>query len=140
MESQSQSVDIFDSSLNLEETHYKEGYDEGYTDGLVAGKEDAKQVGLKSGFEIGEELGFYRGCIFLWNSAMKVAPAHFSTRIQNSIKQMEDLIDRYPLLDPEDESIQVIMDSLRLKFRVIRAGLGVKLEYDGYPKPREMEF
>ncbi|CAI0460901.1 unnamed protein product [Linum tenue] len=117
MESQSQFVDIFDSSLNLEETHYKEGYDEGYKDGLVAGKEDAKQVGLKSGFEIGEELGFYRGCINLWNSAMKVALAHFSTRIQNSIKQMEDLIDRYPLLDPEDESIQVIMDSLRLKFR-----------------------
>ncbi|CAN1123818.1 Protein LTO1 homolog [Linum perenne] len=140
MDSQSQSEDIFESSLNLEETHYKEGYNEGHSDGLIAGKEEAKQVGLKTGFEIGEELGFYRGCIDLWNSVLLVAPTHFSSRIQKTIKQMEELITQYPILDPEDERVQAMMESLRLKFRVIRAGLGVKLDYDGYPKPQEMEF
>ncbi|CAN0914915.1 Glutamate formimidoyltransferase [Linum grandiflorum] len=130
MDSRSQSGDIFESSLNLEETHFKEGYNEGYSDGLVTGKDEARQVGLKTGFEIGEELGFYRGCIDLWNSAMLVAPTHFSSRIQKTIKQMEELIIQYPLMNPEDERVQVMMDSLRLKFRVIRAGLGVKLEYD----------
>ncbi|KAJ9171008.1 hypothetical protein P3X46_019063 [Hevea brasiliensis] len=139
--SQSNSIeDIFESSLNLEDTHFKEGYDEGYSHGLVSGKEEARQVGLKTGFEVGEELGFYRGCVDVWNSAVRIDPTGFSARAQKSIKQMEELIEKYPLLNPEDESVQEIMDSLRLKFRVIRAGLGVKLEYDGYPKPKEIEF
>lgn len=140
-QSQSNSIqDIFESSLNLEDTHYKEGYDEGYSHGLLAGKEEARQVGLKTGFEVGEELGFYRGCVDVWNSAIRIDATAFSTRVQKSIKQMEELIEKYPRLDPEDESVEEIMDSLRLKFRVIRAGLGVKLEYDGYPKPKAVEF
>ncbi|KAG6751315.1 hypothetical protein POTOM_045843 [Populus tomentosa] len=123
--------DIFDSSLNLEETHFKEGYNEGYSQGLMSGKEEAEQTGLKMGFGIGEELGFYRGCVDVWNSAILVDPTRFSTRLKESIKKMEELIEKYPVLDPEDERVNDIMDSLRLKFRVIRAGLGVKLEYDG---------
>jgi flagellar biosynthesis/type III secretory pathway protein FliH len=63
--------DIFDSSLNLEETHFKEGYNEGYSQGLMSGKEEAEQTGLKMGFEIGEELGFYRGCVDVWNSGQQ---------------------------------------------------------------------
>ncbi|KAJ0111677.1 hypothetical protein Patl1_02182 [Pistacia atlantica] len=132
--------DIFDSSLNLEETHFKEGYDEGYNHGLTTGKEEARQVGLKLGFETGEELGFYKGCVDVWNSAIRVDPTRFSTRVQKGIKQMEELIEKYPVMDPENESIQEIMEALRLKFRVIRAALGVKLEYDGHPKPKDIEF
>ncbi|RDX71063.1 hypothetical protein CR513_49628, partial [Mucuna pruriens] len=64
--------DLFDSSLNLEDTHYKEGYDEGHRNGLIAGKEEARQVGLKVGFEVGEELGFYRGCVDVWTSAIRL--------------------------------------------------------------------
>ncbi|KAJ8749017.1 hypothetical protein K2173_013460 [Erythroxylum novogranatense] len=132
--------DNFDSALNLEETHFKQGYSEGYKHGLTTGKEEARQVGLKTGFEVGEELGFYRGCVDVWNAAIRVDPSRFSTRIQKSVKQMEELIGKYPIMDPENESVQEIMDSLRLKFRVVRAGMGVKLEYDGYPKPKETEF
>ncbi|KAK9213874.1 hypothetical protein WN944_005859 [Citrus x changshan-huyou] len=54
---------IFDTSLNLEQTHLKEGYDEGYTHGLATRKEEAKDVGLKHGFETGEELGFYKAVL-----------------------------------------------------------------------------
>lgn len=143
MSSQSQTSsieDIFDSSLNLEDTHFKEGYNEGYGHGRITGKEEGRQTGLKVGFEIGEELGFYRGCVDIWNSAIRVDPTRFSTRLKDSVRKMEELIEKYPLLEPEDESVQDIIDSLRLKFRVIRAGLGVKLEYDGYPKPKENEF
>ncbi|KAJ4729883.1 oral cancer-overexpressed protein 1-like [Melia azedarach] len=132
--------DIFDSSLNLEETHFKEGYDEGYTHGLTSGKEEGRQVGLKFGFETGEELGFYKGCVDVWNSAILVDPKRFSARVQKGIKQMDELIEKYPVTDPENESIQEIMEALRVKFRVIRAALGVKLGYDGYPKPKEIEF
>lgn len=126
--------DIFDSSLNLEDTHMKEGFDEGYKDGLIAGKEEGRQVGLKTGFEIGEELGFYRGCVDVWNSIIMIDPTRFSSRVQKSVKQMEELIEKYPLMEPEDESVQELMDSLRLKFKMASAALGVKLEYNGYPK------
>ncbi|GMN57170.1 hypothetical protein TIFTF001_026290 [Ficus carica] len=126
--------DIFDTSLNLEETHLKEGFDDGYKDGLIAGKEEGRQVGLKLGFEAGEELGFYRGCVDVWKSVIRVDPTRFSDRVQKAIKQMSELIENYPVMNPEDESVQEIMDSLRLKFRGISASMGVKLDYNGYPK------
>ncbi|KAL6572958.1 hypothetical protein OROHE_002434 [Orobanche hederae] len=126
--------DIFGSTLNLEEAHLKEGYDEGYSDGLVAGKEEGQQVGQKIGFEVGEELGFYRGCVDIWNSAIRVDPNFVSNRIQKTIKQMDELLKKYPILEPENETVSDMMDLLRLKFRAICASLNVKLEYKGYPK------
>ncbi|XP_015081015.1 protein LTO1 homolog [Solanum pennellii] len=128
------SEDIFDSSLNLEDIHYKEGYSVGYTDGLNSGKDEGKQVGLKKGFEVGEELGFYKGCVDVWDAAILVEPTCFSSRVQKSIKQMDELLNKYPFSDPENESATDIIDSLRLKFRAICATLNIKPEYDGYPK------
>ncbi|KAL5730072.1 hypothetical protein ACHQM5_002944 [Ranunculus cassubicifolius] len=129
--------DIFESSLNLESTHFQDGYNEGYTDGLISGKAESKEVGLKHGFQIGEELGFYRGCVDVWNSAIEIDPNCFSIRVQKSIKQMDELIEKYPVDDPENESVQEIMDALRLKFRAVSATLNLKLEYVGYPKAVE---
>ncbi|KAF8409344.1 hypothetical protein HHK36_005419 [Tetracentron sinense] len=129
--------DIFDSSLNIEETHFQDGFKEGFDDGLVSGKQEGSEVGLKVGFEVGEELGFYRGCVDVWNSAIRVDSTCFSSRVQKSIKQMEQLIQKYPIMDPENENVQEIMDSLRLKFRAISATLSMKLEYNGYPKSSE---
>ncbi|KAK4261269.1 hypothetical protein QN277_004292 [Acacia crassicarpa] len=137
-------ADIFDSSLNLEETHFKEGYDEGYKDGLITGKDESKQVGLKVGFGVGEELGFYRGCVDVWRSAIRVDPTCFSSRVEISIKQMDELIEKYPVLDPENLQVQEIMDSLRLKFKMVCSSLHVKIDYDGYPKSssdaKDIEF
>lgn len=126
--------DLFGESLNFEEIHIKQGFDDGHKDGLIAGKEEAKQVGLKVGFEVGEELGFYKGCVDIWNSAIRVDPTRFSSRVQRGVKQMEELVDKYPVMEPENESVQEIMDDLRLKFKAVCASLGVKLEYKGYPK------
>lgn len=133
--------DMFESSLNLEEIHFKEGYAEGYGHGLDQGKEEGQQVGLKVGFEAGEELGFYQGCIIVWNSVIQVDPTRFSDRVQKMIKQMDELVAKYPVMDPENESIQEVMDGLRLKFRAVCATLNVKLEYIGYPKTaQDSEF
>ncbi|KAF9605016.1 hypothetical protein IFM89_013182 [Coptis chinensis] len=134
-ESQQNLSDIFDSSLNLEDTHFEEGYKDGYKDGKLSGKEEGKEVGLKHGFEVGEELGFYKGCINIWNSAIQMDSSCFSSRVQKSIKQMEDLVKKYPMMEPEDESVQDVLDSLRLKFKSqFYATLGVKLDYVGYSK------
>ncbi|KAK8627199.1 hypothetical protein V6N13_134819 [Hibiscus sabdariffa] len=115
--------EIFDSSLNLEETHYQEGYKEGYNHGVTTGMEEGREVGLKTGFETGEELGFYKGCVDVWNSVIQVDPTRFSTRVQKNIKQMQELIQEYPVMDPENESVQEKMEALRIKFRVIRVAL-----------------
>ncbi|KAF8007967.1 hypothetical protein BT93_K1836 [Corymbia citriodora subsp. variegata] len=135
--------DIFDSSLNLEDTHFREGYDNGHRDGIAAGKEEGRQVGLKTGFETGEELGFYRGCVGVWSSAVRADLTRYSTRVQKSMRTMEALLDRYPTMEPEDERIQEMMGDLRLKFRAICESLGVKLEYRGYLKGvdnKDVEF
>ncbi|KAB1223403.1 hypothetical protein CJ030_MR2G012400 [Morella rubra] len=136
--------DIFDSSLNLEEIHFKEGFSEGYDQGLVAGKEDAWQVGLKVGFETREELGFYCCYVNVWNSTILVDRTRFSKRVQKMIKQMEELVEKYPVSNPENESVQQLMEGLRLKFRAVSATLDVKLEYIGYhkstPDSKDIEF
>lgn len=126
--------DIFSSSINLEESHINEGYKDGYKDGLTLGKQEGYEVGLKHGFESGEELGFYRGLIDVWTSIIRVEPNFFSTRVQKSIHQIQELLEKYPFMDHEDESKDDIINELRLKFRAICATLGVKLEYKGYPK------
>ncbi|KAI3693395.1 hypothetical protein L6452_33230 [Arctium lappa] len=135
--------DIFGSSLTLEDAHLNEGFQEGYNAGLASGKDDGREVGLRTGFVTGEELGFYRGCIDVWNSVIRVEPTCFSTRVQKKIKEMDELVAKYPILDPENESVTEMMGSLRLKFRAICATLNVKLEYNGYPKAsdsKEMQF
>ncbi|KAF5197355.1 Lto1-like protein [Thalictrum thalictroides] len=141
MESQSQNPptieDIFESSLNLEDTHFQEGYKDGFNDGLTSGKQEGREVGLKLGFEVGEELGFYRGCVDVWNSAIRIDSNCFSSRVQKTMKQMEELIEKYPILEPENESGQENLEALRLKFRAISATLNVQLEYVGYPKSSE---
>ncbi|KAI3710912.1 hypothetical protein L2E82_40708 [Cichorium intybus] len=130
--------DIFGDSLNLEDTHLNEGYKEGYDTGFASGKDDGREVGLKTGFITGEELGFYRGCIDIWISMIRVEPTCFSTRVQKKIKEMDELVSKYPILDPENENVTDIMGLLRLKFRAICATLNLKLEYKGYPKASDL--
>ncbi|KAI3951647.1 hypothetical protein MKW92_020352 [Papaver armeniacum] len=106
-------LDPWDSINSLDDTHRQEGIDAGYKDGLISGgKEDWNQVGLISGFEVGEELGYYQGCLDVWNSAIKIEPNCFSSRIQDNIKQLNELIKTY---HPESEKVQEIMNALRLK-------------------------
>ncbi|XP_052177730.1 uncharacterized protein LOC127791757 [Diospyros lotus] len=131
--------DIFESSLNLENIHFEEGFNDGYKDGLPTGKEEARQVGLKHGFQIGEELGFYRGCIDVWSSAIQLDPNCFSSRVQKNIRAMDELARAYPVLEPDNESVDEIMESLRLKFRSVCATLNVKLEYSGYPSASDVK-
>ncbi|GAB4859547.1 hypothetical protein Ancab_011015 [Ancistrocladus abbreviatus] len=136
-------VDIFASSVSLEKTHIQEGYAEGYRDGLVIGRQGGHEVGLKHGFQAGQELGFYRGVVDVWICVIQVDPRCFSTRVQKNIQQLRELVDKYPFMDPENESVDEILKGLRLKFRTVCATLGVQLEYNGYPKKsnaQEIDF
>ncbi|WVZ66144.1 hypothetical protein U9M48_015413 [Paspalum notatum var. saurae] len=124
-------ADFLEPSVLLDETHYQEGYKSGYNDGLPSGKEEGRQVGLKMGFQAGEELGFYQGCLDVWMSATCIDQNAFSARVRKNIEQLAALVRSYPLSDPENEQVQDMMEKIRLKFRVITASLGAKLEYEG---------
>ncbi|KAL3694369.1 hypothetical protein R1sor_008020 [Riccia sorocarpa] len=126
--------DIFESSLNLEGSHYQEGFDEGFADGIQAGREEGREVGLKTGFQVGEELGFYTGCVDLWSATLDIDASVFSARARRSIKQLEELLSAYPLSDPEDERVTELLDKIRLKFQAILSMLSLQLDYPGHPK------
>lgn len=104
------------------------------------GKDDGREVGLKTEFINGEELGFYRGCIDVWTSVIRVEPTCFSKSAQKKIKEMDELVSKYPILDPENKNVTHIMGLLRVKFRAICAALNMKLEYKGYPKENDILF
>lgn len=125
--------DFLEPSVLLDETHYQEGFKNGYHDGLASGKDEGRQVGLKMGFQVGEELGFYQGCLDVWVSVTHVDQDAFSARVRKNIEQLAALVNNYPLSDPENEHVQDMMEKIRLKFRVITASLGAKLEYEGRP-------
>ncbi|CAD5319054.1 unnamed protein product [Arabidopsis thaliana] len=105
--------DFLDCIVRLEETHVQQGFDEGYEEGLVSGREDARHLGLKLGFETGELIGFYRGCSALWNSALRIDPTRFSPQLHKHLNDFHVLLDKFPLLDPEDEAKDGIKDDLR---------------------------
>lgn len=130
--------DIFESSVNLEESHYQLGFDEGFKDGVESGKVDGREVGLKNGFQAGEEIGFYTGCVDVWKAAVAVDDVGaFSPRAQRSIKQFAEKLLAYPLAHPEDERLQDLLEDIRVKFQAILSMLAVHLEYPGHPKSRD---
>lgn len=131
--------DFLEPSVLADETLYQEGFRNGYADGLVSGKLEAKEIGLKMGFQVGEELGFYRSCLDVWTSATGVDQTAFSARVKKNIQQVAALLSSYPVSDPEDEDVQEIMEKIRLKFRMISASLGVKLDYEGRPAPSKQD-
>uniref|UniRef100_A0ACD5U753 Uncharacterized protein n=1 Tax=Avena sativa TaxID=4498 RepID=A0ACD5U753_AVESA len=133
-------TDIFQLTVTLDQTHYQEGYKNGYDDGLVSGKEDGRQVGLKMGFQVGEELGFYQGCLDVWMSVIRLDQDAFSARVRKNMEQLAALLSNYPLSDPEHQQIQDMMEKIRMKFRVIVASLGAKLEYEGRPTSSKEDF
>eukprot|EP00850_Spirogloea_muscicola_P013925 SM000097S24778 [mRNA] locus=s97:271483:272943:+ [translate_table: standard] len=126
------SGDIFDSSLDLEVQHLREGYDDGYRDGTDAGLLEGRDAGLRVGFQMGEELGFYLGCTAVWTRALELEPGIFSSRAQRSIQQLGHLLETFPMLQPQDESIHDKLEVLRAKFRTIVSVLGVRPEDSGY--------
>ncbi|KAM7275803.1 hypothetical protein ACFE04_017669 [Oxalis oulophora] len=149
MDTHQPNCDIFDSTLNLEETHHTQGYNQDYSHGISTDNQEFIDLGLSNkGFVEGEELGFYKGCVDVWSSIIKLNPTRFSNKLQNNVKQMDELIKQYPFeKDHDDDQTSrnvAVIDNLRLKFRMIRASLRLpianKLEYDGYPKPIHTEF
>ncbi|KAF3320855.1 oral cancer-overexpressed protein 1 [Carex littledalei] len=131
--------DFLEESVLLDESQYQEGFKDGYRDGLVSGKEEGREVGLNTGFQVGEELGFYEGCIDVWNSVIQIDPEAFTSRVRKNIEQLEKLIDSYPLMEPENEDVQQMLENIRLKFRVVCANLRVKLEYEGQPSSSDKD-
>ncbi|CAL5091288.1 unnamed protein product [Urochloa decumbens] len=121
--------DFLEPSVLVEETHYGKGFRIGYAAGLVSGKEDARKLGLNMGFQVSEELGFYQGCLDVWIAVAHINHGAFSDRMKKNLEQMAALVSSYPISNPENEQIQEIMGQIRLKFRIITANLGVKLEH-----------
>lgn len=139
MQGREQEEDIFESSVNLEGSHLQQGFDDGFRDGVGIGKEEGREVGLKTGFELGEEIGFYRGCTDIWKATTEKEASAFSARAQRNIRLLDEQLQAYPLLNPQDERLQDLLESLRAKFRAIMSMLSVHLDYEGSPKPNLTE-
>ncbi|CAN6196950.1 unnamed protein product [Urochloa humidicola] len=132
--------DFLEPSVLLEETHYGEGFRIGYAAGFVSGKEEGRKLGLNMGFQVGEELGFYQGCLDVWMAVAHINHSAFSDRMKKNLEQMAALVSSYPIGNPENEQIQEIMGQIRLKFRIITASLGVKLEHEVQSKSLKQDL
>ncbi|MCL7046834.1 hypothetical protein MKW94_029807 [Papaver nudicaule] len=80
MESLSLNLDPWESINCLDDAHRQEGIDAGYKDGLISGK------------EAGKRLGYYQACLVVLNAAIEIEPDCFSSRVQENVRQMDELI------------------------------------------------
>ncbi|KAJ0403023.1 hypothetical protein P43SY_009564 [Pythium insidiosum] len=94
-------TDAFDAISGWEEQLIAEGEELGIEHGRSLGVEEGRELGLLKGVEIGSEIGFYHGCFLLWDHMMK----------------HDNIV---------DEDIMHKLLSIRAKFKVITALLGLK--------------
>lgn len=97
--------DMFDSAIDLEETHFAEGSQHGIKDGMQAGLAEGRDLGLQKGWEIGQEVGFYAGCVQIWRQLQQKDPAAFPQRADKGISTLENLVATFPLTDPKVSSV-----------------------------------
>lgn len=84
--------------------------------------------GFKIGFEVGEELGFGRGCVDLWNSAIRVDSTCFFSRVMENIRAMDALLHNFPIASAEDDYFGWHFGFTWVE---ISGYLNVKLEFGG---------
>lgn len=123
------SADVFDSAVDLEETHIAEGHQQGIEDGMKAGLVEGQELGLQKGWEVGQEVGFYAGCVQTWRQLQQRNPAAFPQRADRGMTTLEILTQTFPLTDPKDERMQSMMEDMRGKFKAVAASLGVLENY-----------
>lgn len=123
------SADVFESAVDLEETHFAEGHQQGLEDGKKAGVTEGRELGLQKGWEIGQEVGFYAGCVQMWRQLQQRDPAAFPRRADKGMTTLETLTQTFPLTDPKDERMQSMMEDMRGKFKAVAAMLGVLEDY-----------
>ncbi|EFN57097.1 hypothetical protein CHLNCDRAFT_143903 [Chlorella variabilis] len=124
-------ADLFDSALNLEEQHIREGYEEGARDGRRSGFAEGKALGVEKGFDVGHEVGYYAGCCQLWRQLQARDPQLFSRRIDKGMAALEEMVAGFPLSSPQDERLQELMDGMRGKFKALEAYSPAEQQGDG---------
>ncbi|GLD92864.1 hypothetical protein PINS_up001443 [Pythium insidiosum] len=121
-------TDAFDAISGWEEQLIAEGEELGLEHGRSLGVEEGRELGVLKGVEIGSEIGFYHGCFLVWDHMMKddTHSEKISTRAGKSIASFGALLHAFELKNIVDEDIMHKLLSIRAKFKVITALLGLK--------------
>ncbi|GLC41467.1 hypothetical protein PLESTM_001198900 [Pleodorina starrii] len=124
--------DLFGEALSVEEASIQKGREDGVRDGMLAGFAEGRELGVQKGYEIGQEVGFYAGCVRMWRALQAKQPELVSSRLERGMAAVEEMIDRFPMYDPQDEALHEALERLRGRFKVLASGMGCLQEY--YPK------
>ncbi|WIA35849.1 hypothetical protein OEZ86_004234 [Tetradesmus obliquus] len=117
--------DLFDSAIELEQSHIQQGARDGKRDGMRTGLAEGRALGLQKGYEIGMEVGHYAGCVRMWRALQQQQPGSIPTKLERSIAAMEECLLQYPLYKPQDEELHELLEQLRGKYKTVLAGLGL---------------
>ncbi|EFJ51219.1 hypothetical protein VOLCADRAFT_109638 [Volvox carteri f. nagariensis] len=124
--------DLFGEALGVEEASIQQGKEDGVRDGMLAGMAEGRELGVQKGYEIGQEVGFYAGCVRMWRGIQAREPELLTARLERGLASLEDMIQGFPLYDPQDESLHEALERLRGRFKVVASGLGCLQDY--FPK------
>ena len=146
-------MDEFDRVADLEGEIYRRGFDNGAKVGRSEGLVEGEQMGWSKGFALASEVGFYLGVL---DMLFSIAGASEATQVSSSAsetsansgleakdacfmsaktrKSLESLKSMALLLDENGVLKMEVMEQLhtiRSKFKLVCAQLGLKLRYTG---------
>lgn len=92
--------------------------------GRTQGRLEGKSLGVYKGFDIGHEIGYYAGCLQIWKQLSDRQGNLLSARAIKALALLEEAVSKVPLHDPQDESLQDAMDTVKGKFKAAAALFG----------------
>lgn len=110
------SEELFDPLLNLEEQYYDEGYEEGKKDGKHAGYLEGKQFGLQTGYQRFLSIGILQARVDIWKEKLQD-----NEKVQKHLNQLETVVKNIPMSNKEEdvEDFEKRLKKAKAKSKVI---------------------
>jgi hypothetical protein len=119
------SSDLFDASLNLEETYYADGYKEGSEIGAKQGLIEGRIYGAQVSYERFLQVGLLYAKLDLWRAQAAQSPT--KPKLEKSLDRLQALLDALPRTNDEAQpgaDFESVMAGAIAKAKVISSQMG----------------
>ncbi|XP_058256154.1 protein LTO1 homolog isoform X2 [Hemibagrus wyckioides] len=109
--------DLFDAIIMADDRFHIGGYREGFEEGSQQGLIEGRNHGLLHGAKLSAEVSFYHGFALTWKCLLRNTEDVKTRKRLKAVESLDAMIQKFPYDDPQYESLQEHMESVRAKFR-----------------------
>ncbi|KAG7327274.1 hypothetical protein KOW79_008880 [Hemibagrus wyckioides] len=124
--------DLFDAIIMADDRFHIGGYREGFEEGSQQGLIEGRNHGLLHGAKLSAEVSFYHGFALTWKCLLRNTEDVKTRKRLKAVESLDAMIQKFPYDDPQYESLQEHMESVRAKFRQVCSLLSVTADFREY--------